>query len=184
MRARLLGQHHAINLLAAFVTCRSIGLSPHEIEAGLRQFRGLHRRLERLPDRNSVLRYDDYAHHPTAIRAVLAALREAHPTSRIVCVFQPHQLSRTHALEGEFADALAGADETVVVPVYAAREAHSAKLVDASRRLANAIRRPARGRFSPSLDHVRTTMETAVRPGDLLITLGAGDIDQLHHALP
>lgn len=184
IETRLLGRHHAVNVLAAVVACRSAGISSEVVESGIAPFSGLHRRLERLPACNGVLRYDDYAHHPTAVRAVLSALREVHPGVRILCVFQPHQLSRTQGLHAEFASALGLADDVAVLPVYGARESQSVSFVEASRHLAEAVAPPARVQFSPSLDHVRDTVETALRPGDLLVTLGAGDIDQLHYALP
>jgi UDP-N-acetylmuramate--alanine ligase len=179
----ILGRHHAMNVLAAVVACRTAGILAEDVESGLSAFSGLHRRLERLPDWNGIMRYDDYAHHPTAVRAVLAALRGAHPEARIVCAFQPHQLSRTEVLHAEFAAALSLADFVAVLPVYAARESAAGDLVEASRRLAEAIGGTARGLFSPSLDQLRDTLQTAGRPGDLLVTLGAGDIDRLHHAL-
>lgn len=177
----LLGRHHAINVLAAYAAGREAGNRPDDLADAFGDFPGLHRRLERLPDAGGLIRFDDYAHHPTAVRAVLQSLRESFPGRRLWCVFQPHQLSRTERLSGEFAAALGEADETIVVPVYAARETDSGELSRASQRLAEAVPRPCRSRFSATLDHVVTTVQTAVRPGELLLTLGAGDIDRLHH---
>jgi UDP-N-acetylmuramate--alanine ligase len=153
------------------------------ISTALSSFGGLHRRLERLPDWQGVIRYDDYAHHPTAVRAVLRALKSAWPNCRLTCIFQPHQLSRTEALRSEFVAALAEADRVIVTPVYAARESESLQHVQSSSQLVSEITGTCEKQFASSLDHVLMTLETAMRPGEVLVTLGAGDIDRLHHEI-
>ena len=126
---------------------------------------------------------DDYAHHPTAIRATLETARERFGGRRLWCAFQPHQVSRTVALFEEFASSLGMADRVLVLPVHAAREnGGSAALV--SQELAERIEGTApqtRCRFVRSLDRLVTTLDDETRPGDVLITMGAGDIDRVQH---
>jgi UDP-N-acetylmuramate--alanine ligase len=179
----IIGRQHVMNALAAIAVGRLTGIDRRCIVEALASFPGLHRRLERLPDWRGVTRFDDYAHHPTAVRAALAAIREIGEGRRLWCVFQPHQVSRTVALHKEYTEAFGAADHALILPVYGAREISSAAQVEASRRLAESIRSPERSEFMPTLDHVRTRLETACRHGDLLVTLGAGDIDRLHDEL-
>jgi UDP-N-acetylmuramate--alanine ligase len=155
--------------------------------SSLSDFAGLGRRLERHPDWNGIRRFDDYAHHPTAVHATLFALRQSSSLSsggRLVCLFQPHQISRTERFVKEFGEALSVADEAWVLPVYAAREAGLERAQSLSQEVVQHVKSPCQARFIPSLDHALNTLETALRPGDLLVTLGAGDIDCLQYELP
>ncbi|MBX3440992.1 MAG: UDP-N-acetylmuramate--L-alanine ligase [Planctomyces sp.] len=183
IESRLLGRYQASNLLAAYAALRSLGVNAARIAESFREFPGLRRRLERLTDWRGQARFDDYGHHPTAVAAVLETLRSSFPRGTLRCVFQPHQLSRTRALFGEFASALALADEAFVLPVFAARERSTAELAACSESLAGAVGGSSRGAFCASLDHALTTLETAGRPGDVLVTIGAGDIDRLHYEI-
>ena len=115
------GEHNRRNARAALAAIELAGLETGPAAAALADFRGVHRRLERKGSRGPVSIYDDYAHHPTEVRAVLSALRELRP-SRLLAVFQPHLYSRTKALATEFGAALALADEVFVLDVYPARE--------------------------------------------------------------
>ena len=187
----LVGWHHAANVLAAYSAARAAGAEREGIRDSLRKFSGLGRRLEAFRPWRGVRRFDDYAHHPTAVAAVLSALREwrkrttgADDGSRIVCVFQPHQISRTERLAGEFGTALSLADEAWVVPVYAAREAGGQRSADLSQEVVRQCSSACPAQFVPSLDHALTRLETALRPGDIFVTLGAGDIDCLQYELP
>jgi len=183
----ILGVHHAGNALAAFAALRATGLSATAISQSFARFSGLGRRLERHPDWRGVIRLDDYAHHPTAVRAVLTAIRNdvvGSSPKRIVCLFQPHQISRTRSLLADFAAAVSAADDAWILPVYAAREGGVGVATELSKELARRIPLPCRSAFIPSLDHALTTLETALRPGDIFVTLGAGDIDCLHYELP
>ncbi|QDT55670.1 UDP-N-acetylmuramate--L-alanine ligase MurC [Caulifigura coniformis] len=183
----ILGSHHSANALAAFAALRAAGLSSSAIADSFARFSGLGRRLERHSDWRGVIRLDDYAHHPTAVRAVLEAIRNDVAVSsetRIVCLFQPHQVSRTRPLLDDFAAAVSVADEAWILPVYAAREDGAGVANELSREMSRRVPRPCRSAFIPSLDHALTTLETALRPGDIVVTLGAGDIDCLHYDLP
>jgi UDP-N-acetylmuramate--alanine ligase len=181
----LLGTHHAGNVLAAYAAARTAGVHLDPILRGLTQFAGLSRRLERFPSWRGVSRFDDYAHHPTAVEAVLRTLRgemRFHRSDRrLVCAFQPHQISRTEQLLAQFSAALSLADVVWVLPVYAAREGGLDRAVALSKQLAAGVDPPCQAQFLPSLDHALLTMETSLRPGDMFVTLGAGDIDCLQY---
>ncbi|MFQ5745987.1 MAG: UDP-N-acetylmuramate--L-alanine ligase [Gemmatimonadota bacterium] len=116
------GRHNAQNAGAALAAVLMLGGAPARLRDALAEFRGVGRRLEHLGTRAGVVIVDDYAHHPTEVRASIAALREAHPGRRLVVAFQPHLYSRTAALADEFARALQEADHAFVLPVYPARE--------------------------------------------------------------
>ena len=125
---------------------------------------------------------DDYAHHPTELAATLAAARQAFPGRRLVAVFQPHLYSRTRAQGGEMGRVLAAADLVIVTEIYAAREQPEAgvggELVADAARAAGAD-----VRFVPRRDELTARVADAVRPGDVVVTLGAGDITRVGHEL-
>lgn len=187
MTARVPGAHNVANALAAAALCCELGVSPDEIREGLWEFRGVRRRFEAVGTWRGRVLIDDYAHHPTAVRAVLEATRRRHPGRRICCAFQPHQVSRTLALLQEFAASLALADSVLLVPIYAAREAIHDKSDDPEpaavvRRLTDAlVAAGTPARLLPSLDLLPGAVDHDTRPGDVLVTMGAGDIDRVHH---
>jgi UDP-N-acetylmuramate--alanine ligase len=173
-------KHNVLNALAAVALARRLGVRRHLLQAGLRTFAGVRRRFESIGSIGGVTLIDDYAHHPTAIAGVLQAVRRQYPGARLWCAFQPHQVSRTQALQEEFARSLALADVVLIAPVFAAREQAGAEAVNASRRLAaRTAELGVQTRFVASLDEIRRTVETEPRPGDVFLTLGAGDIDSI-----
>ncbi len=179
---RLHGDHNVHNALAAAALCAETGVASHDIIAALGSFGGIKRRFEVVGEWNGILRIDDYAHHPTAVRATLQTARQMYGPRRIWCAFQPHQVSRTVALMDDFAASFDAADEVLIAPVFAARESVTDEPYEVSRELARRI--GARGRacrFVESLDQIITTVDDAARPGDVLIAMGAGDIDRIHH---
>ncbi|HEX6209393.1 MAG TPA: cyanophycin synthetase, partial [Methylomirabilota bacterium] len=145
--------------------------------AALAEFSGVERRFERKGEARGVTVVDDYGHHPTEIAAVLRAAREA-GVPRIVCVFQPHRFTRTAELMDEFAPALALADEIVLTDIYSAgEEAIPGVTIDA---LAERVRAARPGvRVVPALAQVPGEIARLARPGDLVITLGAGSIGSI-----
>jgi UDP-N-acetylmuramate--alanine ligase len=142
---------------------------------GLAEFRGVERRFQRLGTAAGVEVVDDYAHHPTEIRATLAAARTAFPGRRIVAAFQPHLYSRTRDFAREFGEALATADSVFVADIYPAREqpipgVTAGLIVDSTRDAGGAVDwQGPRGSLSSELAR-------AVRGGDVVLTIGAGDI--------
>ena len=172
------GLHNVANSLAAVAVGLTLDVPFDKIVAGLAGFTGTGRRFERLgATLSDVLVVDDYAHHPTEIRATLAAARRAYPSRRIVAVFQPHLPSRTRDFKTEFAESFAEADHVVLTDIFLAREQPVEGVTGAGLAALTADRRGA--------DHVTYVADKAalpnrlaeiVRPGDLLLTLGAGDI--------
>ena len=176
---KLHGDHNVLNALAAAALCAEIGLTAEEVAAGLRSFLGIRRRFEVVGERNGITVVSDYAHHPTAVVATLKTAREVFGSRRIWCAFQPHQVSRTLALMDDFAASFVDADEVLITPVFAARERVVDEPVVVSQELVRRINsRGVSARFVESLDRIKATLDHAARPGDVLILMGAGDIDR------
>lgn len=176
------GTHNAMNALASIALCMRIGVPTEEIREGLANFSGIRRRFEVVGSWKGMTLVDDYAHHPTELQSTLQAARERFGARRIWCIFQPHQVSRTEALMEEFSRSFSLADETLVAPVFAARERNGADPIAASSQLAGLIEQNgSAARFCPSLDRIIATLDDEARPGDVLMTMGAGDINRVHH---
>lgn len=171
------GLHNVRNALAAVGVARFFDADWSSIAEGLASYGGIARRFERIGEAAGVLVVDDYAHHPTEVQATLQAARAAYPERRIVAVFQPHLYSRTRDFAPEFGRALAQADETFVADIYAARERPipgiSGELVARHARTAGAS-----VEYLPDRGEVVERVGERLRPGDLCLTLGAGDLDQ------
>lgn len=170
------GEHNVLNALAALgVGIVRFGLGVGAMAPGLARFVGAERRFERRGTVRGVTIVDDYAHHPTEIRATLAAARLAFPGRRIIVAFQPHLFSRTRDFAGDFGTALARADELFLADIYPAREKPIAGVT--SRLIADhaaiAGRRPAWMGTQPELAHA---LAGFVRSGDVVVTMGAGDV--------
>lgn len=175
------GQHNVENSLAATAMAHAAGADAAAIGAALGGFRGVRRRLEFVAERNGVTLIDDYAHHPTAVRATLGAVRQMWPDRRVVAVFQPHQVSRTEMLLDDFSTSFADADEVLLVPVFAARESPQAAAA-CLEKLGQAVAATGQTvRLLASLDQVLATVDDSACPGDIWLTLGAGDIDRIPH---
>ena len=169
------GRHLALNSGAALLTGIGLGLPAERLVEGLAGFTGVRRRMELKGTAAGVRVYDDYAHHPTEVTAQLAAAREVVGGGRIVVAFQPHRYSRTLAFAEAFGLALGGADEVVVMEVYAAGERPVPGASGAT--VAAAVPLPPdRVRFEPSWTAVPQQLASRARPGDLVLTLGAGDV--------
>ncbi len=181
---RVPGRHNVLNALAAAAICRNVGASADAVREGLQGFRGVKRRFEVLGSWRGVTLIDDYAHHPTAVKATLQTVCEQFAGRRILCAFQPHQESRTRALMDEFAASFDAADEVFLVPIFTARETCADAALRTNAELAErlATRGPA-VRLLTSLDHLIDTLDDSARPGDVLVTMGAGDINQIQHEL-
>ena len=179
------GRHNLLNALAAVAVGLELGLSFDRVAAGLKDFRGAERRFEIRGEPNGILVVDDYGHHPTEIAAVIAAARTF--GRRIVVAFQPHRYSRTAALMEAFGPALGGADHVVLTDIYAAGEDPIPGVTLET--LADAVRRSAAVPLDvvARLDDVVPAIVRVAKPGDIVITLGAGSIgsvpDRLVEAL-
>jgi len=174
LRLAVPGRHNLLNALAAVAVGLELGLSFDRVAAGLKDFRGAERRFDVRGEPNGILVVDDYGHHPTEIAAVLAAARTF--GRRIVVAFQPHRYSRTASLMEAFGPALAAADHIVLTDIYSAGEDPIAGVtLDA---LGAAVRRSVTVAVDlvPCLDDVVPAIVRIARPGDVVITLGAGSI--------
>ena len=169
------GQHNVRNALAVLAIVAVLGLSRKKASLALSEFMGTSRRFELRGEVNGIQVFDDYAHHPTEIRATLAGARARFPNARIWAVWQPHTYSRTRALFLDFAHAFKDADQVIVSEVYAAREPvedfTSAEIVSAMPHLS--------ARYIKTLPEVTEYLLKNLQPGDVVIVLSAGDADQV-----
>lgn len=169
------GEHNVRNALAAIAVARELGVPPNVIASALARFIGVERRFQVLGEYAGAIVVDDYAHHPTEIAATLQAARSGYPGRRIVALFQPHLYSRTRDFAREFAEALRAADVAIVSPIYAAREEPvegvSARLIaDAATGIEFLDR---------SNPEIVNEMRRRLRPQDIFITMGAGDVCEI-----
>jgi UDP-N-acetylmuramate--alanine ligase len=177
------GRHNVQNALAAVAVATAIGIGFDRTAAALAAFKGVHRRFELVGHYRGAAVVDDYAHHPVEVEATLKAARQAYPHARVLAVFQPHLFSRTRDHAEGFGRALLLADEAVVTDVYPSREQPIAGVtgelvVEAAR--ASGHRHV---RYSPRWQDAPAELETLVSEGDLVITLGAGDVYRLARKL-
>jgi UDP-N-acetylmuramate--alanine ligase len=184
LRLGVPGRHMALNALGALLAARAAGEDADEILAGLASYGGVHRRFQFTGREREVRVFDDYAHHPTEVRATLAAAAElvgregatvAGERARVIVVFQPHLYSRTRTFAAEFSAALDLADEVVVLDVYGARENPLPGVTGAL--VAQAVTRPVH--YQPDMSKVARQVAGLARPGDVVITMGAGDVTML-----
>jgi len=185
---RLPGRHNVQNALAAVAVAEELAIADDAVVRALESFEGIDRRFQNLGEIETtagrVLMVDDYGHHPTELAATLAAAQSGWPERRVVLVFQPHRYSRTRDLMDDFAQALSDADVLIVLDVYAAGEAPIAGAD--GRAIARAVR--SRGAVEPvfveTLDELLPVLKDLLREGDLLLTMGAGDIGAFAQTLP
>jgi UDP-N-acetylmuramate--alanine ligase len=178
VRVPVPGRHMALNSAAALLTGLELGLPADCLVDGLARYAGVRRRFERRGEAAGVTVYDDYAHHPTEVAAQLRAARTVAGAGRVLVAFQPHLFSRTAAFAGDFGRALGLADEVVVLDVYAAREDPVPGITGAL--VAVAVPLPAdRVLFAPDRSEVAGELARRARTGDLVITMGAGDVTAL-----
>jgi UDP-N-acetylmuramate--alanine ligase len=188
VRLRLPGLHNVRNSLAAIAVADELQIGDNAVVKALEEFEGIDRRFQQLGELKTavgnVMLVDDYGHHPTEIAATLSAAKTGWPEKRIVLVFQPHRYSRTRDLMDDFATVLSDVDVLVLLDVYAAGEEPIAGAD--GRAMARAIR--SRGSIEPvfveSLDGLQAVLMDLLRDGDLLLTMGAGDIGAYSAGLP
>ncbi len=171
---RVPGEHNIANALSAIALSEVLAIPAEAIERGLSSFGGTDRRFQLKGKLDGITIVDDYAHHPTEIRATLTAAKK-YPAERVVCVFQPHTYSRTKAFFHDFAKALSLADVVVLADIYAARETDNLGVSSAD--LMEEIRKGGTEcYYFPSFDEIENFLLQKCMHGDLLITMGAGDI--------
>lgn len=168
------GMHNVSNSLAAIAAAKELGISMEDIKTGLLNFKGTDRRFEYKGEINGITVLDDYAHHPTEITATLTAAKN-YPHRKIWCVFQPHTYTRTKALLKDFAQSLALADHVVLADIYAAREANTGEIHSKDLQ-AELLKLNIKTDYFPSFKEIEKFLLDYCENGDLVITMGAGDI--------
>jgi UDP-N-acetylmuramate--alanine ligase len=174
------GRHNMLNACAVVALCDQLHLDVSGVAKALSTFRGTHRRFEIVGEVHGVTIVDDYAHHPTKIRATLEAARERFEGRKLWAVFQPHTYSRTRALLDDFAAALDAADEVIVTEVFPARETDT--LGVSGEQIVERMHQP-RKHFLATLGEAASFLQAQLVPGDVVMLLGAGDINRLAERL-
>jgi UDP-N-acetylmuramate--alanine ligase len=177
LRLAVPGAHNALDAAAAYVAARHVGLSVDAATAGLAAFRGTGLRFEARGTADGVRVVDDYAHHPTEVAALLRAARSVAGSGNVLVLFQPHLFSRTRTFATEFGAALDLADSVVVTEVYAAREDPDPSVTGAL--IVDRVPTPGKARFVADRHAAAEAVAAAAQPGDLVLTVGAGDVTEL-----
>ena len=176
MTVHVPGRHNALNATAAFAAAVELGFAPPRVTAALARYQGARRRLEFKGEADGVRVFDSYAHHPTELAADLRAARDISSNGRVIAIFQPHLYSRTRIFAADFGAALALADQAVVLDVYAAREDPEPGVTGGL--VADAVP-GGQALFLPDRTQVAPTIVRIAEPGDVVLTMGAGDVTAL-----
>lgn len=177
LRPSLPGRHNLLNATGALAAARACGLPLASAADSIGRFLGVDRRMTEMGRYNRAIVVDDYGHHPTEIRATLAALRGRYQPLRLVCVFQPHQFSRTRILFDDFTMAFDDADVVMLPEIYGVRDSASDRAAVSSAKLASAL--SARGKVAGHFETFDATVDRLremAREGDLIVTMGAGNV--------
>ena len=178
------GEHNLMNATMALAACVACGIDGEGAIEALGKFRGVDRRMTEVGSYNGATVVDDYGHHPTEIRATLAALRQRYNPKRLICVFQPHQHSRTRFLLEDFATSFAAADETIVPDIYFVRdseeERHAVSAADLVERIG---RNGQRAIHLPTFEQIVQHLKRQAQAGDLIVTMGAGNVWEIGREL-
>lgn len=173
----LAGEHNIKNALAVLACTQALGLNAGQVIDCLGGFEGMDRRIMKKAEIKSITIYDDYAHHPTEIKASLRAVRQKYGNKKIFCVFQPHQYSRTRFLLNDFAESFRLADMTIVPEIYFVRDTEKSKNEVNSQMLADAIKQKGGNAvFIDSFEKIGDFLKNNVKSGDILISMGAGNV--------
>ncbi|MNN50110.1 UDP-N-acetylmuramate--L-alanine ligase [compost metagenome] len=176
------GRHNVYNAMATIIVCLEAGIPFKDITAAIKQFHGAKRRFQVLGESNDILVIDDYAHHPTEIQATITAAKAT--GKRIIAVFQPQRYTRTFFLLDAFSRAFGEADEVIITDIYSPagekqiEGVNSSKLVELIKENSN-----AGARYLPTKEDVLDDLQNRLQPGDLVLTMGAGDIWKVGYEL-
>ena len=183
------GSHNALNAAAAAILAANLGVDWESLIEPLEQFQGVDRRLQRLGtfksnDGGTATVYDDYGHHPTEIEMTLRALRTAELPKRLICVFQPHQHSRTRFLLDQFAQSFSSADEVIVPHIYFVRDSIlEQQRVCAQDLVDKLIHQGASAKHVNDFEDIVSHLQRTARDGDLIVIMGAGPVTTIAHSL-
>lgn len=178
------GRHNLFDATMAVAACVACGADPADAAAAINTFTGVDRRMTAVGEYHGARFIDDYGHHPTEIRVTLDALRQRYSPRRLIVVFQPHQHSRTRTLLPEFAKAFAAADMVLIPDIYAVRDSEAEKKAISSHHLVDAICANGQdARYMPDFDSIREFLKATVTEGDLVLTIGAGNVFEIGREL-
>lgn len=174
---KVLGEHNVLNSVAAAAACLSLGIDADTVKSGLSDFRGAHRRYEFMGKCNGASIIDDYAHHPSEMKATLKTAK-SYTKGKVITVFQPHTFTRTKKLLNEFAEALTHTDEAILLDIYPARERDTGEIhsKDIIAKMKNLNKK---GRYAGSFLEAADIAASIAREGDTIITMGAGNVNEV-----
>lgn len=180
---KLPGRHNFLNATAAIIVASRIGISYSAIRKSLSQFAGVQRRFQKIGEVGAIQFFDDYAHHPTAIRETLRAAKKKYPDSKVWCIFQPHTFSRTQALLKDFGVAFKNADRVIITDIFGSAREKEETITGLA--LAEEIKKyQASTRFINDWERIKNFLKSSVHGKAVIITVGAGDIYKLSKELP
>jgi UDP-N-acetylmuramate--alanine ligase len=180
---KLPGIQNITNALCCIAIANYIGVGEEIIEVALSEFAGVERRCHVLGEKKGILVIDDYAHHPTQIKATLEAIHTKYPDRKIWCIFQPHQHSRTRLFLKEFSKSFQYADVIIVADIYQARDTPQDIKRISSRDLVDALDRIGKAAlYLPSFEEILSLVSTKINSNAILVTMGAGDIYNVAHS--
>lgn len=184
LRLSVAGEHNLFNATMAVAACAACGVAPEQAAEALSGFHGVDRRMTEVGQYNGASVVDDYGHHPTEIRATLAAVRGKYQPRRLWCIFQPHQHSRTRFLLEDFARSFEAADETIVPDIYFVRDSEQERQRVSAADLVQRIRQNGQNaQHIPDFDAIAEHLRREVQPGDLVLTMGAGNVWEIGNKL-
>jgi len=176
-KLNLPGKHNQDNARLALIAANTLGIFEKKSHQSLQEFKGVWRRFEKIGEINQRIIYDDYAHHPTEIKATLHAAKKHFPKNRIICIFQPHQYSRTHFFLTEFSSSFKDADIIIIPNIYEARDSIEDKTKVNVNILVQSIRKNNQTVYNGhGFNKTIEILNTVSKPNDIIITMGAGDV--------
>lgn len=178
-RTNLLGEMNVYNALSVIATLRPLGFSKEQVQTGLDNYHGIKRRLELIGKKNDIAVYDDYAHHPTEIKATLAAARTRYPNQRIWAIFEPHTFSRTQTVLPDLAESFSDADQVLISEIYSARERASQATISGEKVVAEINNHHNSVQFVKDKDAALNIIQSQVKPGDVIIVMSVGSFNTL-----
>ncbi len=184
LRLSIAAQHNLFNATLALAACRAAGVDLEKAAAAINEFHGVDRRMTLVGKYKGAILVDDYGHHPTEIAATIKAIKERYRPQRLVCVFQPHQHSRTRLLLDQFATCFKDADLALIADIYSVRDSDDERRAISSVQLVeriNEAKSPAL--HIPTFAKIVEYLKQEARPGDLILTIGAGNVSDIAHQL-
>ena len=182
LNLNIIGEFNQFNATQAYMAAKAVEANLDEVRDALENFNGAWRRLETKGEFNGTLVIDDYGHHPTEIQLTLKAVKDEYPERRLICVFQPHQHSRTHMMLEEFKEAFGSADKVIIPDIYEARDTEEDKAKIDSEKLVKAISH-SDVVWGKDLDYTFSLLNDVVEKNDVILVMGAGDIGTLAERL-